>query len=74
MEASQTTCPVVNYDKDGKLTSFMTLQCVKEGDACPCGKNTISCPDPNDVAQRDPNSWTQSFLSFSRLIQMVADK
>jgi hypothetical protein len=56
MEASQTTCPVVNYDKDGKLTSFMTLQCVKEGDACPCGKNTISCPDPNDVAQRDPNS------------------
>ena len=47
-QGSETTCNVVDYDKNGVVTGFST-QCVKEGKACPCGKNTISCPDPNDV-------------------------
>ena len=48
VQGSETTCNVVDYDKNGVVTGFST-QCVKEGTSCPCGKNTISCPDPNDV-------------------------
>ena len=52
-EASETECSVTDYNKDGEPSGFST-QCVKEGTACPCGKNTISCPDPNDVPWRFP--------------------
>ena len=48
LEGSETSCNVADYDKNGVVTGFST-QCVKDGTACPCGKNTISCPDPNDV-------------------------
>lgn len=41
-------CYVVNYDKYGKVSDFET-QCVQKGSACKCGKNTESCPDPNDA-------------------------
>ncbi|CAL1131607.1 unnamed protein product, partial [Cladocopium goreaui] len=51
-KGSETTCNVVDYDKNGVVTGFST-QCVKEGTACPCGKNTISCPDPNDVLKKE---------------------
>ncbi|CAK8996347.1 Uncharacterized protein SCF082_LOCUS4750, partial [Durusdinium trenchii] len=47
-KASETECLVVDYDKNGEATGF-TTQCVKEGQSCPCGKNTLSCPDPNDA-------------------------
>lgn len=47
-KASETECLVVDYDKNGEATGFST-QCVKEGQSCPCGKNTLSCPDPNDA-------------------------
>jgi len=47
-KAAETECLVTDYNKDGEPTGFST-QCVKEGTACPCGKNTISCPDPNDA-------------------------
>jgi len=47
-KASETECSVTDYNKDGEPSGFST-QCVKEGTACPCGKNTISCPDPNDA-------------------------
>ena len=47
-KASETSCPVVDYDKHGIISGYST-QCVKEGTSCPCGKNSISCPDPNDA-------------------------
>ena len=50
-EASETECLVVDYNKDG-LPSGYSTQCVTEGTACPCGKNTVSCPDPNDATER----------------------
>ena len=49
LQASETSCPVVDYDKHGIISGYST-QCVKEGTSCPCGKNSISCPDPNDAA------------------------
>lgn len=47
-EASERECRVTDYSKDGTVAGYST-QCVKEGTACPCGKNTVGCPDPNDV-------------------------
>ena len=69
-EASETECSVTDYNKDGEPSGFST-QCVKEGTACPCGKNTISCPDPNDVTWHcrmspDPNDvavWSSTVIS-----------
>ena len=61
LEGSETTCDVVDYDKNGVVTGFST-QCVKEGTACPCGKNTISCPDPNDV------TWKKGRLKMQPLV------
>lgn len=54
-------CTVPNYDTYGKITDWETT-CAKSGKACPCGKNTVSCPDPNDAAsaaQRVPDSGSQ---------------
>ncbi|CAL1157753.1 unnamed protein product [Cladocopium goreaui] len=51
-KGSETSCNVADYDKNGVVTGFST-QCVKDGTACPCGKNTISCPDPNDVLKKE---------------------
>eukprot|EP00438_Fugacium_kawagutii_P011909 Skav219190 [mRNA] locus=scaffold648:714947:718070:- [translate_table: standard] len=50
-EASEKECRVTDYTKDGTVAGYST-QCVKEGTACPCGQNTISCPDPNDAPCR----------------------
>jgi len=32
---------VTDFDKDGEPSGFST-QCVTEGTACPCGKNTVA--------------------------------
>ncbi|CAJ1413767.1 unnamed protein product, partial [Effrenium voratum] len=45
---SEEVCTVPNYDTYGKITDWETT-CAKSGKACPCGKNTVSCPDPNDA-------------------------
>ncbi|CAJ1429530.1 unnamed protein product [Effrenium voratum] len=44
---SQKQCTVRDYTARGKLESVSTL-CVNLGNKCPCGKNTLSCSDPND--------------------------
>jgi len=50
-KASERNCPVTDFDKDGSITGFST-QCVKQGNPCPCGKNSISCSDPNDALNK----------------------
>eukprot|EP00439_Symbiodinium_sp_Y106_P003634 s3280_g1.t1 len=45
---SQTTCSVVDFSTTGQVTGFSTA-CVAPSNPCPCGKNSLSCPDPNDA-------------------------
>ncbi|CAE7034080.1 unnamed protein product [Symbiodinium sp. CCMP2456] len=45
---SQTTCSVVDFSTTGQVTGFSTA-CVAPGNPCPCGKNSLSCSDPNDA-------------------------
>ena len=47
-QESQTTCSVVDFSTTGQVTGFSTA-CVAPSNPCPCGKNSLSCPDPNDV-------------------------
>ena len=41
LQAAETECLVTDFDKDGEPSGFST-QCVTEGTACPCGKNTVA--------------------------------
>ncbi|CAE7204518.1 unnamed protein product [Symbiodinium natans] len=41
-------CDVLDYTSTGK-PSNTTTQCVNQGVKCPCGKNTLTCADPNDA-------------------------
>ncbi|CAE7212893.1 unnamed protein product [Symbiodinium natans] len=46
-EAEQ-QCDVLDYTTTGKKSNI-TTQCVNKGIKCPCGKNTLTCADPNDA-------------------------
>jgi len=49
---SQKKCEVDDYTQLGKLAN-VSLQCVNKGVKCPCGKNTLTCPNPNDASEND---------------------
>ncbi|CAE7535945.1 Retrovirus-related Pol polyprotein from type-2 retrotransposable element R2DM [Symbiodinium microadriaticum] len=45
---SQKQCDVLDYTTTGQKSN-VTTQCVNQGVKCPCGKNTLTCADPNDA-------------------------
>eukprot|EP00439_Symbiodinium_sp_Y106_P035275 s3413_g4.t1 len=45
---SEKQCDVLDYTTSGKKSNI-TTQCVNRGIKCPCGKNTLTCADPNDA-------------------------
>eukprot|EP00913_Durusdinium_trenchii_P006573 g6176.t1 len=45
---SQKQCDVMDYTSTGTLSGMNTV-CVAMNTKCPCGKNTLTCSDPNDA-------------------------
>lgn len=45
---SEKQCDVLDYTTSGKKSNI-TTECVNKGRKCPCGKNTLTCADPNDA-------------------------
>lgn len=45
---SQKQCDVRDFTAAGKVAGLSTV-CVSRSTKCPCGNNTLTCPDPNDA-------------------------
>ena len=47
---SEKQCNVVDYTSSGKQTNT-SVQCINKGAKCPCGANSLVCPDPNNAEE-----------------------
>eukprot|EP00933_Yihiella_yeosuensis_P013153 TRINITY_DN1231_c0_g1_i2.p1 TRINITY_DN1231_c0_g1~~TRINITY_DN1231_c0_g1_i2.p1 ORF type:complete len:1693 (+),score=314.93 TRINITY_DN1231_c0_g1_i2:75-5153(+) len=47
-KSTEIACDVEDYSITGTISGMSTL-CITKGGKCPCGKNTLKCPDPNDA-------------------------
>lgn len=49
-EESEKQCNVVDYTSSGKQSNT-SVQCINKGAKCPCGTNSLVCPDPNNAEE-----------------------